>query len=717
MKNAKRSKSAGRSNVTHKNTPPPLPEKIWLSHRVCGFGVFLVVLAIYAWTCARTVTMEDSGEFLLSAFKMGIDHPPGYPVFVLLGKLFSFLPFGTVAYRVHLVSSVASAIACVFVYLITFRLTRHQIAAVLAALLLACSKTFWSQSVIAEVYALNSVLFFAIFWIGFKLQDEFRPKLFYLAGFLCGLALANSWPLIILESGAFAILLWPLRQHLLRSLLPFLGCALLGLSAYGFLIFRSYFGGTIFFINPVHNLEELWAYVARSTYDAENVQATWTAFESFKFFKYFVFMLTNEFGWLGGPLVALGLVISWKKLPRLANIAMWMAFLSSSVFLLFAWRAEFNYLTQEVYSVFHLVPFGMAAIWMITGLLWLCERIPHPRREIITWALGGVVLLTSFVLNFAENDLSHDSFGQDFAEISMRRLPRDSVVMVWGDADTGSFAYTSLVAGYRPDVVVTSQMGVIFPERVFDREAQISDYSRAVPINNYVRRKLESGHRVFTTRPLVYPSVTHSFPYFYVNRGTLDEITPTQQQMELDQETVDEAVHFMDKYEAKIYKRQWSYHRNILLRRFCNILAFARIDHPLLHDSPDCKMALVERAAEWDHNPAEAVRLVHEVLHDSPVMPLQDKADVMRILFANRINEVNMGSFNPIEKTQRYQAAIDEVFPFAIEYPMCLNSLTIAILQVRAQAKFNVDLTTLGRLYGGCPAQRKLLDDIYHMPN
>jgi len=65
----------------------------WALPVITGFGVFL----IYLRTLAPSVVGGDTGELITVAYKMGVAHPPGYPLFTLLAKLFTFIPFGTIA--------------------------------------------------------------------------------------------------------------------------------------------------------------------------------------------------------------------------------------------------------------------------------------------------------------------------------------------------------------------------------------------------------------------------------------------------------------------------------------------------------------------------------------------------------------------------------------------------------------------------------------------
>jgi hypothetical protein len=76
-------------------------------------GLALAALGVYLLTLCPTVAGGDSGELIAAAFEPGIAHPPGYPLYVLGGKLFTLLPWGTVAWRVNLFSAICDTGAVV----------------------------------------------------------------------------------------------------------------------------------------------------------------------------------------------------------------------------------------------------------------------------------------------------------------------------------------------------------------------------------------------------------------------------------------------------------------------------------------------------------------------------------------------------------------------------------------------------------------------------
>ena len=89
---------------------------------VCAGAVFLVGLIVYSWTLAPTVTLTDSGELIVAAYGLGVAHPPGTPLWVMLAHLASLVPVGNVAVRINFSSAVFAALACAMLTLVVAEL-------------------------------------------------------------------------------------------------------------------------------------------------------------------------------------------------------------------------------------------------------------------------------------------------------------------------------------------------------------------------------------------------------------------------------------------------------------------------------------------------------------------------------------------------------------------------------------------------------------------
>jgi len=143
--------------------------RVWesMGDGVLVAGLFAASLALYVQTLAPSVAalFDDSLEFPLVSYRLGIAHPTGYPLYTLLGKLFSLLPWHNVAWRVNLLSAVAGALTAALVYLAARQLAARRLPALLGALALAVSPVFWSQAVIAEVYTLAGAFVALLLWL------------------------------------------------------------------------------------------------------------------------------------------------------------------------------------------------------------------------------------------------------------------------------------------------------------------------------------------------------------------------------------------------------------------------------------------------------------------------------------------------------------------------------------------------------------------------
>ncbi|MCC7194757.1 MAG: DUF2723 domain-containing protein [Gemmatimonadaceae bacterium] len=172
----------------------------------------LAVLALYIVTLAPETAMWDTSEYIAAAYTLGIPHPPGNPMFVLIGRVFSILPIApTVAMRVNLLAAVSSAIAAGMWFLITERVLvgwfteRWQRIAggSLAVLIGATSFTVWAQSVVNEkVYTVSLALLAVVAWLTVRwCDDPDGPKadktlilIAYLLGLGYGVHMAGMLP-------------------------------------------------------------------------------------------------------------------------------------------------------------------------------------------------------------------------------------------------------------------------------------------------------------------------------------------------------------------------------------------------------------------------------------------------------------------------------------------------------------------------------------------
>jgi len=179
----------------------------------------LAVFTLYVRTLTPGVLDGDSGEWQYMANILGIPHSTGYPLYVLLAKLVTFLPIGNPAWRVNLFSALCAALTIPVVYLLAKRVARSmgessaRIAAILSASFFALMPSLWASATIAEVYTLNTLLIALTLFFAIRFFDSAHPHDLYLMALCFGLALANH-RIAFFIAPALLLVLWLKRSAL-----------------------------------------------------------------------------------------------------------------------------------------------------------------------------------------------------------------------------------------------------------------------------------------------------------------------------------------------------------------------------------------------------------------------------------------------------------------------------------------------------------------------
>ena len=188
-------------------------KKYRLINNITGWAVFMVASVTYLMTIEPTASLWDCGEFIASAFKLEVGHPPGNPVFMVMARFFTLFAGGNVskvAEMVNAMSALASAFTILFLFwTITHlarkilikeennfnvaRITAVMAAGVVGALAYTFSDSFWFSAVEGEVYASSSLFTALVFWAILKWEDvaeeKFAGRWIILIAFLMGLSI------------------------------------------------------------------------------------------------------------------------------------------------------------------------------------------------------------------------------------------------------------------------------------------------------------------------------------------------------------------------------------------------------------------------------------------------------------------------------------------------------------------------------------------------
>lgn len=221
--------------------------------------VGLTALALYVRTLAPgLVAIEDTPKFQFIGHILGTAHPPGYPLYVVVSHAFGWLPLGSIAWRINLLSAVCAALTVVCCQLAAVELGVAPVVAAVAGLGLATGGGFWFSATIAEVYALHGTLVAALTLALLRWGRTGRALWFFAAIAVFSLGLGHHTSIVMVGPAVavFAIMLAPRFALSPKTVAGILGCFALGFAQYLFVLVRTRQGA--WGEAPASNLRELW---------------------------------------------------------------------------------------------------------------------------------------------------------------------------------------------------------------------------------------------------------------------------------------------------------------------------------------------------------------------------------------------------------------------------------------------------------------------------
>ena len=459
-----------------------------LAAAVCG------PLLLYWLSLPRNVVLEDDGLFLMAGATFGIAHPPGYPLYTLIAHLFSHLPFGTPAVLGHLSSAFLGALACAAVHLCARLLGASVLAALAGAWLFAASEHFWSQAIIAEVYTLNALLFFACFALLLRSAAQPERWRWWLgAAAAYGLSLANHWPLMVLATPGLLLVALPaattLRRHPRLLLAMFAVAFAAAALPYLGMVVRSWQAPVASFYGAIEDWPAFWHYVSRAGYMDVNPVANWG--DRLAYLSWFGGELLWQLTLPGCALALLGLVVLMRSGRLAASIGGLLALLGNSVVLLLGIEFEFNFLRVAIFRPYSLICYGLAAVYLAVGLRFaaaeLARRWPIKRAWPPSLTQGALIAAAGLAMSAASvaaswpvNNRADDDFAAAYADMVFDTLPSDAVVIVHGDVETAVLGYYRHVEQRRPDVDLYNTQGLVFRNRLFSPLAAEQEQNKAL---------------------------------------------------------------------------------------------------------------------------------------------------------------------------------------------------------------------------------------------
>jgi len=221
---------------------PQSQNKLFPIYRLDIFFALLIgilSLALYVRTLAPSLLYGDVAEFQTLSYTLGMTHASGYPTQIIFGKLFTFLPFGDIAYRVNLMSAFFGALAVANVYLIVRLMGGWRTAGFAASSALAASTFFWRRTIIAESYGPAAGML-SLVWLSVLLwRRTDKWGWLFIAGLAGGLSVGVHSTVIMTGASVLVYMLLTARKR--QAWLGAIAGALLGLVlTFAFFLYLDY---------------------------------------------------------------------------------------------------------------------------------------------------------------------------------------------------------------------------------------------------------------------------------------------------------------------------------------------------------------------------------------------------------------------------------------------------------------------------------------------
>jgi len=416
--------------------------------------LFLLSFTFYLSGLSGTIPpYRDSGDLIASIHTLGIAHPPGYALYVLIGKLFVLLmPFGNIPYRVNVLSALFAAATAALLFRLLLVASRRclmpqkeaALGATAVTLLFASSPAVISLARVAEMYTLTAWLAVMIL-LCLSVEDTRGMSM---AALFLGLGLSVHPTLI------FLLPVFVAAYHRSYKYTPAV-YFLMGLTIFLYLPIRASQHPPVNWGDPSH-WRNFWRVVTRADYGGlklhpEQSSFLWTAASATAQIKDFVMTSAHEWGWAGLLVGAFGAFIGTKEASlrrwSIGLLVSWI--LSGPAFFLLSNLPLSEPTTPAILQPYLLLAGVLWAPFVMFGFYAISSRSSRP----LVLSLATVVFLVAS-RSWAWTSERNDFYAYDYARNLLRSLPRNAVLYEPDDPTHFSIQVLQLVENRRRDIVL-----------------------------------------------------------------------------------------------------------------------------------------------------------------------------------------------------------------------------------------------------------------------
>jgi len=441
---------------------------------------FLCLIIFYIFWQSKSIYGGDAGDLVSTAFVLGVPHPPGYPLYSLLGWFLAQIPLFSVAWRLNFLSSIPAALSCFLIFKIISLFTKNSFYPLLAAFISAFVYPVYLYAQVPEIFSL--LLFFVLILVYFSLlyRLKYQLKFLYLFAFFLGLSLTHHH-LIFFLFPSFMLLIFHKNKKIksllnLKTVLKLVILFLLPLSLYLYVYLAAANNPPINWEDPV-TIRKFIRLVSRESYGTFT-SSPMAAYRSVlpRLLDVLVFLkfVYDDFGLLGIFLIPLGLVFLFKKNQTffygvVLSLLMLIFFIFYAAFPLLI---DFNVATYERFIllpyIFLILTIGFGMIFFHQQALLLTKKFTNKRLK-TTLLLGIKAIFAFYALGFflvnfpsikiLKNDQTAENLGRDI----LAPLEPKSILILSEDTPLFDTQYVYYTQKFRNDVILIHRSKLFAP--------------------------------------------------------------------------------------------------------------------------------------------------------------------------------------------------------------------------------------------------------------
>lgn len=463
--------------------------------------------SIYVFTLAPSIYPGDSPEFTAAAHVLGIPHPPGYPHYVLIGKLFAWLPVGNIAFRLNLLSAASAALAAAVFASIAFRVSGEWIPALTGSLLFAVSRDTWAQAGSAEVYTFHLLIVLTLLLLASSSEagrhgkgtpaDRRNASLVCASAFVAGFGTGIHYFTLFALPGV-AFLLWSRigGEAFRRSAFAAAAAAVAGWCFFLIMPLRASAAPALNWgetSDPLNFLTHIfWSQYAQRPSVGFSAAATAARFADF------VALVATQWPWPVFLLVPPGILRLWRTRRDGLSGAIALLFLVPAAATVLLLNDPSREIMNGIDSNKFLCAYGMCGFVITMGICEAWRRVAGfakaagrsgPSRLLVPGTVLPMVLLVAVTAarNRAAADRSAAVQLHAYVLNLVDPLPADAGLVTTYDVPTFPLLYLQFVEEYRPDLSIYGREGILF------RNDYNAVYSAADgPARERARRKIDA---------------------------------------------------------------------------------------------------------------------------------------------------------------------------------------------------------------------------------